>query len=188
MGRRIETLGDEFMELFTRFEHTAYRLETLQVYDVGYEDEPMRQFLAGGPMPGDPSKNEWCTLIRESVAAGKRMSRVHIVVEPLTDYLRYEIGWSYAPNVDAGEDIRIIPVQPGEWPPLPKGYDYWLFDSSELWVMTYDAEGRFLYAEHRQDPGEIVLYNHMRDAAMHAATEYHAYMRRHPDLRLQHAS
>jgi len=35
------------------------------------------------------------------------------VVEPLTDYLRYELGWSYPPNVKAGEDIRILPAEAG---------------------------------------------------------------------------
>lgn len=65
MGRRIETLGDEFAQLFREFEHAAFRLETLQQYAVDYEVEPIRQFLAGAPMPDDPSKNEWCELIRE---------------------------------------------------------------------------------------------------------------------------
>jgi hypothetical protein len=183
MGRRIETLGEEFTRLFHEFEHTAFRLETLQVYAVDYETEPVRQFLAGTPMPDDRSKGEWCELIRDATAAGKRMSRVHVVVEPLTDYLRYELGWSYPPNVDAGEDIRIIPVQPGGWPTgLPEQYDFWLFDSRDLWVMAYDDQGGFLYAEQVDDPAEIVRHNYIRDAAMHAATEFRDYANRNPGL------
>lgn len=189
MGQRIETLGDDFTRLFREFKHTAFRLETLQVYAVDYEAEPIRHFLAGAEMPADPSKDDWCALIRGAEAAGKSMARVHVVAEPLSDYLRYEIGWSYPPNVDAGEDIRILPTRPGEWPAnLPEGYDFWLFDSSDLWVMAYGDEGEFLYAEHVDDPAEIVRHNHIRDAAMHAAMEFHTYMRRHPGLLLREAS
>ena len=33
-------------------------------------------------------------MVRAGVAAGKVLQRVHVVSEPLTDYLRFEIGWS----------------------------------------------------------------------------------------------
>ncbi len=54
MGRRIDDVTSaEFDALFTGFEHTAYRLETLQTYDVSYEAEPYRAFMAGHPRPRD---------------------------------------------------------------------------------------------------------------------------------------
>jgi len=57
MGRRItDVTSAEFDALFTGFEHTACRLETLQAYDVGYEEEPYRAFLAGHPQPRDRRK------------------------------------------------------------------------------------------------------------------------------------
>jgi hypothetical protein len=43
------------------------------------------------------------------------------------------LGWSYPPNVEVGEDSRILPTESGRWPSLPR-HDYWLFDSSDLWV------------------------------------------------------
>ena len=55
-------------------------------------------------------------MIKAAVEAGKVFQRVHVVTEPLTDYLRYELGWSYPPNIEAGEDIRILPTQQGRWP------------------------------------------------------------------------
>jgi hypothetical protein len=190
MGRRITTLDEEFAQLFRDYEHTAFRLETLQRYAVDYETEPIRQFLAGEPMPDDPSKDDWCKMLRAGAAVGKRMARVHVVIEPLTVYLRYELGWSYPPNVAAGEDIRILPVgSEREWPDeIPFGYDFWLFDSRDLWVMAYGDEDEFLYAEHITDPVEVVRHNHIRDAALHAATEFHTYMSRHPGLLLREAS
>ena len=44
------------------------------------------------------------------------MQRVHVVTEPLSDYIRFELT-GYAPNVEAGEDVRVISVREGEpWP------------------------------------------------------------------------
>jgi hypothetical protein len=43
---------------------------------------------------------------------GKRLERVYVVAEPPTNYIRYELMWSYEPNVAAGEDIRILPGRP----------------------------------------------------------------------------
>lgn len=122
MGRRItDVTSAEFDALFTGFEHTAYRLETLQAYDVSYEEEPYRAFLAGHPQPRDPAKSQWVSMIGDAVRAGKVFQRVHVVREPLTDYLRYELGWSYPPNVEAGEEIRILVAQAGGWPMSARG-------------------------------------------------------------------
>jgi hypothetical protein len=166
----------EFGECFTAFRYTAYRLETLQSYDVPQEEESLAAFLAGSPVSFGPSKDGWTAVIAGAVAAGKSMRRVHVVEEPLSDYLRYEME-SYRPNVEAGEDVRILPVRPGEWPDLPR-HDYWLFDSAELWLMTYDEAGHFLGAVPVKDTGRIVMHGYWRDAALHAAVPYAEYVRR----------
>lgn len=180
MSDRIEDVGsEEFARLFTSFRHTAYRLETLQRYDVSYEEEPYRAFLAGEPQPEDPAKNDWTAMIRAAVGDGKVLQRVHLVTEPLTDYLRYEFEWSYEPNVEAGEDIRVLPT--AEWPREAPQDDYWLFDSRDLWVMHYGDGGIFQYAEliNDVDAGWMVSEaGYWRDAALHKAVPYRDYMRR----------
>jgi hypothetical protein len=182
MGKRItDVASDEFGELFTSFGHTAYRLETLQRYDVSYEEDTYAAFLAGRPSYPDMAKNAWTGMISQAVAAGKSFRRVHVVSEPLTDYLRYEIEWSYGPNVAAGEDIRVLPGQPGALG-LPD-HDYWLFDSRDLWVMEYDGDGRFLHAEQVSDPAVIVDHNYWRDKALSLAMPYVGYMNRAAALR-----
>ncbi len=185
MGIRItDVTSSEFDALFTSFDHTAYRLETLQVYDVSYEIEPYEAFLAGHPQPYDPAKDQWVSMIRDAVRSGKVFQRVHLVREPLTDYLRYELGQSYPPNVEAGEDIRILVAQPGQWPMSARGEilpglkDYWLFDSSDLWVMEYADDGTFLSIEQVTEPDMIVTAARRRDAALHQAIPYRDYMRR----------
>lgn len=115
MGRRITSLdGQEFDALFTSFERGAFRLETLQVYAGAYEDE-VRAVLAGDPRPANPIGDKWAARIRADRVAGKTWQRVHVIEEPRTDYLRYELA-VYARNVAAGEDVRVIPVSRGDWP------------------------------------------------------------------------
>ena len=76
------------------FQHTAFRLEVLQRYTVPYEKEPLRRFLANEPPPDDPDKERWLAFIREAVGAGKRMQRVHVVVErkPIRTRRRNDAG------------------------------------------------------------------------------------------------
>ena len=119
-------------------------------------------------------------MIKAAVEAGKIFQRVHLVTEPLTDYLRYELGWSYPPNVDARRGHPHPAAQSGRWPCLPR-YDYWLFDSSDLWVMEYADDGTFRWIERVEDPRMIVRHAYWRDAALHHAIPYRDYMR-HAEL------
>src|SRR5260221_3505839 len=150
------------------FDHTAFRWEAHQ----SYEDEAILAFLAGEPKPPMPGKERWCARVRAACAAGKVMSRVHGVHEPLTDYMRYELTWSYPPNVAAGEDIRIMPMSAA----LP-GRDFWLFDSSTLLWLDYDVAGCLISAELDDDPASVVRANHWRDGALHAGPALEGYAR-----------
>ena len=177
MGRYLKRGGAEYAALFDGFEHVAFRLETLQHYQDAGEDEPLRRFLAGGERPDDPDRDRWAARVRTAVAAGKIMQRVHVVVEPLTAYLHYELAWSYTP--EAGEDIRIIPVEAGQWPAgLPgSGGDFWLFDSARLLQMHYDPAGRLTATELVDDPSRIAQACRWRDAALSAGVPLPDYLR-----------
>jgi hypothetical protein len=192
-GRRLDPMvGDEFDKLFERIERTAFRLETLQRYAVPYEDELVRRFLAGEARPAefDEKYQWWRSLLRDASASGKRVQRVHVVAEPLCDYMRFELTWAYAGNTHAGEDIGIIPVRSGEWPTdLPgHGYDFWLFDASLLAVLQYDHEGRLFAVDLVDDPARILEANAWRDAALRRAIPYEEYIDRHKDLTMRLAS
>jgi hypothetical protein len=108
---------------------------------------------------------------------------VHVVAEPPTAYMRYELTWQYGPNAAAGEEIGIIRVALGEWPDdLPRS-DFWLFDSSALYAMHYEPDGTWLGAEPVTDSGRIVEACRWREAALYHATPWKAYIASHPDLR-----
>ncbi len=178
MGRRITDLGSpEFAALFTGFEHTAYRLERLPWYGVGYEDRSFAEWRTSRPVQHDPERDAWTSMVRAATGAGKVFQRVHLV-RALTDYLRYEFEHWYPANIAAGDDVRIWPAPSGGWPADLPAYDYWLFDSRDLWAMLYDQDYRFLRAEQITDPAVIVQAAYWRDAALHYAIPFADYMSR----------
>ena len=85
---------ENFTVQFREFSYTAYRLETLQSYAGSGEDEDLAAFRAGLPEPASPAKDEWTAMIADNHRAGKIQQRVHVVSEPLTDYMRFELTWA----------------------------------------------------------------------------------------------
>nr|WP_221443044.1 DUF6879 family protein [Nocardiopsis algeriensis] len=166
--------GDELSRFFEECQYTAFRLETLQVYDVGYEEEAFRRFLADGAVVTSRSHEEWARW----VGSGRQFRRVHVVAEPLTDYVRFECAWAYRSSVEAGEDVNILPVAEGEWPQGIPRFDYWLFDSHQLVRMNYAPDGSMLTPDLVTDPQQIVQANVIRDRALHLAIPFTEYEKR----------
>jgi hypothetical protein len=181
MGRRITDLV-AVLGLLESFDESMYRLETLQVYDVAYERPRYEAFLAG--KPADLAPGPWQVLIHGHLDAGRAVQRVHVVSEPLTDYLRYEIATSYRRSVVAGECIAIIPTMPGRWPSGIPTKDYWLIDDHDLWTMVYDDQGRFVAAEQIAEPAELQDAVDGKYRALATALPLDAYLATsHPELR-----
>ena len=125
----FEQLVQDFDGLFR---HRVFRLETLDWYDAPNEREPYRRFLAGEPV--DPAWREpWKRLVRDVRASGRIMQRVHVVSEPVSDYIRFELLDVYPANVEAGEDVRILGRQNAATLPAR---DFWLFDNARAATMT----------------------------------------------------
>jgi hypothetical protein len=176
----------EFVRAFHSFRLSAFRLETLQEYANSDEDNALAAFRAGATArPPDPLDDEWEDMIRSHVRAGRSMSRVHVVVEPLTDYMRFELTWAYAPTVLAGEDVRIVSIpRGGSWPEqLPgPGTDFWLFDSAVLYRQHYGEAGWWLGSERVEDPREIARACQWRDQALNLAVPWRDFVRGRRDL------
>jgi hypothetical protein len=161
-----------------------FRLETLSRYGNSGEDPALAAFEAGEPHLITPGKREWVALVRERTATGCAMRRVHVVTEPLTDYLRFELGWSYGPNVDAGEQIGIVPVPAGKsWPTeLPQRTDFWIFDLTVLYALRYDQSGAWLATERVTEPVAIEAARRWREAALRLAVPWREYIAGNPAL------
>jgi len=177
--------GAAFAQLFTSFTRDAFRLETLDHYSVYDEMERFQRFLAGDP-PFSREESQrlrpWLGEVEAITAAGKRMHRVHVVCEPLSDYLRFELTWGYPHNAEAGEEIFILRVGPDSWPDLPR-HDFWLFDGETVARMHYDSEGHFLGAELIDDSEAVAQYCHWRDVALASANPLEEYLDRYLPIR-----
>lgn len=174
----------EFVGKFQQFRYSAFRLETLQSYGNSEEDADFEAFVTGRPKPANPGHEQWQAMVRANVCAGRIVQRVHVVTEPLSQYMQLELTWGYGANAAAGEDIRIIPVHEGEeWPPeVPPGTDYWLFDSAELYHLHYDSYGTWLGSEIVTDPARIVAACYWREAALYHAMSWQDYISDQPEL------
>lgn len=126
--------GKAWRTFFDGFQREAFRLESLQVYDMASEQAEYDHFLATGELH-IPDDDQWLTRVRHFRGTGRWVGRVHVVTRPLTDYLRYEFA-IYRHTVRAGEDVRILDAtdQPGLQLPAQ---DFWLFDESAVVRMDY---------------------------------------------------
>jgi hypothetical protein len=180
-GRQLPGV-DQLVAAFHTFRYSVFRLETLQTYRDPVEDQGIAAFHRGDLQPPpDPAEDEWAAMLRAHRDSGRVQQRVHVVTEPITDYLAYELCWEYGPHTAAGEDIRIIPVT-GGWPDDVPPADFTLFDSRLLFRLDYAPDGAWLGAELINDPADVAAACFARDAALHHTMPWAEYMPRHPDL------
>lgn len=141
---------EEFDALFDMFQVSAFHLETHQVYAVSEEDERLRAFREGLPRPERSVRTSpWLRRIALTTAAGKRWSRVHLIREPLSEYLRYQLT-GYVESQAVGEVIRLASLD--NHPELAElGPDSWLFDAGTPGafgvLLRFDVSGNLLGIE-----------------------------------------
>lgn len=162
----------------TLFDHTAYRLELLDWYTSPKTEQRLARFLEGEKVTAE-ERTVWLSMLRRDRNAGKTFARVHVIAEPLSDYLKYELA-CYETSVEAGEDIRILDVDAVAGLELP-GFDYWLFDEAfpgKSWVaiQRYGERGAWLGADISTDPNFVADCHRWREAAMSKAVPLSEYM------------
>lgn len=175
--KSFDHLVREFDGLFAR---RVYRLETLDHYDAPNEREPYAAFRAGARV--DPAWREgWKRITRAIRASGRDMARVHVVTEPVSDYIRFMLWHGYPANVEAGEDVRILGRAPARDAGLPD-LDYWLFDDDLVGVLVYDGAGAVRHVEwhsRREDRAMVEDCCRWRDTALRLAMPLAEYVTEH---------
>lgn len=153
---------------------SAFRLETLPQYLVPQEAELFAAWNAGvAPPRRTPENNEAMARLQGEIQRGLRRYRVHILDQPLTAYLRFEL-YAYLDSVAVGNDIRV--ADRDTHPDLAGMHeDFWMYDDETVVRMFYDDEGRFLYPELAED---IEPYRALRDTAMRHSEPLLDYMAR----------
>lgn len=177
MTRWLHSGDPEWTELFTSYQRSAFRLECQQIYASEDQDASVAQFLSGQPVQVKVSKTTART--RAQLAKGRPKVRVRVVVEPITQYTRWEL-FIYPWLIAGGEDIRIIAVQQGDWPEGLPQHDYWLFDDERAWRMHYHENFHWKGAELIDDPRAVAEYRRAREQAEAVAVPYTEFMASRP--------
>ncbi|SFP07660.1 hypothetical protein SAMN05421810_101885 [Amycolatopsis arida] len=160
----------DFEALFDTFTESAWRLECQGVYREPEEAEPLRRFLAGEP--DDLAwYADWPEWVRGARASGRTIGRVRVLTEPLTDYLRFELGRLTPPAVDAGEDIRLLAPDEFDALGLPRE-DFWIFDDAQVAVLHFGDHG-VSGVELITEPGRVAEFLERKRRASAGAVPYH---------------
>lgn len=155
----------EFKALMDRWESTAWRWECQGVYREPSEEAPLARFRESGQVDLAWFAG-WLARVRAWRAAGKRMGRVRMLTDPLTEYLRFELAIT-PPALDAGEDIRFLPAVRAADLGMP-AEDFWLFDSTLVVVMAFGDHG-VSGARVITETGMVARYREWRDRAVEAS-------------------
>ena len=163
----------ELEDLFRSFRRSVFRLETLDDYSEGLEDEEYRSWSHGNAPP--PIDGHWWYdgIVRAATSGEKRWDRVHMLRQApaLGDYLRYSFEFGYTRSEQAGEQCHILEVPEARSLPLPKE-DFWLFDDEFGVVLNFDAQGRWRGAELVTYPPAVEELRRRRDVALALAVPF----------------
>lgn len=165
---------DDLHRIGSEAKHSAFRLETLSQYLVPQEAESFAKWQMGKPPPPrTPEDSAVIAQIKRDAERGFRRYRVHILDQPLTAYLRFEL-YMYFDSVAAGSEVYVADRHDhAELVELHE--DFWLFDDEVAIRMIYDDEGRFLFPEPTDN---IEAYRRMRDTALRHSEPLASYMAR----------
>ena len=158
---------------------SAFRLETLRAYAAPGEQDRVRAFRLGLPLPERPAPaRRWLRRIAATTAAGKSWHRVRVLDRPLSEEECYRL-LGYRESAEAGEVIRI--ADRSACPALaPLARDFWLFDADAARpfaaLMNYDHAGEYLGAAVTSEPAVIMACVTARNLAQQYSVPLAAYL------------
>jgi hypothetical protein len=153
----------------------AVHLELRDTYAIHSEAERFATFLATGRYTGAdaPDRRQWLDRIQAMTRAGKRVRRVRVVSEPVTDYIRFE--WAGTEhNVKAGEQVRWLARRLASPIAFP-GNDFWLFDDTAVIFTIFTGGGDVAERQLTTDTTIVELCRAAFASAWSAATPHNEY-------------
>ncbi|MFD5552285.1 DUF6879 family protein [Streptomyces sp. NPDC127068] len=166
--------GEDWRRFFDAFEREAWRFEAQPTYTMPNEQENVARFLRGEDKPADHNAR-WHERVRGYVESGKRIGRVRIVQQSLTDYQRYQFAWGIPGNIAAGEDIRILDVTETDFRlPIP-GQDWWMFDDVRIAHLNFRPDGTQINRESYE--GDLGPYRAWQHTALEHAVHFEEYVK-----------
>lgn len=174
---RLDEQGlDEYTD---RFDHDAFRHESLDTYTVASDGDAFRAWLAG--RPADPEvTGPWGAWVRDQRARDATVRRLRTLTGPPSDYVRFEAEVFYTANTAAGEEIRILDLTERRAPRGLLTAEYWMLDGRRVALMRYHPDGRFSHAD-TVTGWRARRLRTARDAAWRAAEPFASWWARHPE-------
>jgi hypothetical protein len=100
----------------------------------------LRRWRAG--LDRDPDEDRsWVEYVQGLRRRGVRFERVRRLTEPLSEYLRMQLDFTYM-NIDAGEDVRWVTPAAAAEVDMPD-HDFYVLDDDMVAVVDFDAAGLF---------------------------------------------
>jgi hypothetical protein len=161
------------------FTASAFRLETLRAYAARGEQDRVRAFRRGLPLPGRPAEaSRWLARIAAATAAGKSWHRVRVLDRPLSEEECSRL-LGYRGCAGAGEVIRI--ADRSACPALATlARDFWLFDADTARpfaaLLNHNHAGEYLGAAVTTEPAVITACVTARNLAQQHSVPLSAYL------------
>ena len=179
MTRPAPPAGPGLGRCFEVFTVSAFRLETLRAYAAPGEQDRVRAFRVGLPLPERPAPaSRWLARIAATTAAGKSWHRVRVLDRPLSEE-ECDRLLGYRESAEAGEVIRI--AERSACPALaPLARDFWLFDADAARpfaaLLNYGHAGEYLGAAVITEPAVIMACVTARNLAQQYSVPLAAYL------------
>jgi hypothetical protein len=111
---------------------------------------------------------------------GRVRRNVHIVEQPLSEYLRYQFEWCYTFNVAAGQDVRVLDISSNPAAaPLAACGGFAVLEGIDVARNNYALDGTFLGAV--QAPADTaVALTAVAETAWAMAVPFTTWWRDHP--------
>lgn len=167
------------MELISAEQRTALiwagrpflKLELRDKYAI--DDELLDAWRSGDEETVTKYLTPWRDRVASEVAAGRRVRRVRVVSEPLSEYQRMLVDTSGL-AVDAGEELRWLPRRLTSSLPLP-GNDCFVLDDLVVFNVLGGNDERTEIQVHR-DPETVTFCRGAFEAAWDLATPHREYV------------
>jgi hypothetical protein len=149
---------DELVSLVDRVRVASWRWECQGDYSA--IDATLLHRWRNG-LGRDPADDRaWVEYVRGLRQRGVRFERVRMLTEPLTEYLRMQLDFTYM-NVQAGEDVRWVEQAVSRELGMPS-YDFYLIDDLVV-VLDFDDAGMLAGARTSTDPVAVERHRRWRD-------------------------
>lgn len=151
-----------------------FKLEVLQDYTTEDDGPALKAWLKGDKEKSiellrtddDPEFTRDC---RDKISQGVKLIRLHIIEEPLTKYLDWEIEYYKRISIPLrGEQIYIIHKSDLSGLKLPAG-DLMIFDMRRVILNKYDQNGLMIEETFYDESDDISSYLELRSELMKRA-------------------